>query len=128
MHSGANPRQGHRLGSILVEYVEITDKCRILRGPPRNAGLFRIPVLISGWFWYFACGLNEGPACDSVYTVPPVLILGTRTRAENMININMRVGEPGWPVFSVDSMTFIEEVFSIQRPPEHPGALALRER
>ncbi len=30
----------HRLGRILVEYIELTDECSTLRGPPRDAGFF----------------------------------------------------------------------------------------
>jgi hypothetical protein len=38
----------HRLGWILVEHIELTDKYSRLRGPPGDAGFFRIPVLILG--------------------------------------------------------------------------------
>jgi hypothetical protein len=54
----------HRLGWILVEYRELTDKLSTLRGPPRASGIFRIPVLILVWFWPPACGLHPEPACD----------------------------------------------------------------
>jgi hypothetical protein len=39
------------LGRILAEYVELTDKCSGLRGPPRDTVFFRIPQLILVWFW-----------------------------------------------------------------------------
>eukprot|EP01043_Picozoa_sp_COSAG02_P017520 COSAG02_NODE_795_length_17133_cov_6.577727_19_plen_166_part_00 len=34
-----------------MDHIEITDKWSTLRGPPRAAGLFRIPELILVWFW-----------------------------------------------------------------------------
>jgi hypothetical protein len=42
-------RERHKLGWILVEYIELTDKHSRLRGPPRDTGFLRIPVLISDW-------------------------------------------------------------------------------
>jgi hypothetical protein len=40
----------HKLRWILAEYIERTDQCSTLRGPPRYTGLFRTPVLTLVWF------------------------------------------------------------------------------
>jgi hypothetical protein len=44
--------QCHRLGWILAEYIELTDKYSTLRGPPRSAGFLRVSIeILEGGIW-----------------------------------------------------------------------------
>ena len=49
-HRDGGATTDHRLGWILVEYVERTDKYSTLRGWSRDTGFVRIPVLILALF------------------------------------------------------------------------------